>query len=226
MDSSTTQKEAFDMLKQMGTPVTQQSLVYYASNGADANILHLLLRAGLDPNKTWTRENKKSIRDDVFYPLLEAVKNGTTQTIEILLNNGADVNIQDANTKETALYLAQKLKKDAIVQLLKNAGAKELTGEEMDVIKKKVKRKNIIALVKVAVFLICFGGCFYSYMSSSSSSGSISSSQKTHTCTWCHKQYTGAGYYHIEDQCTSTNASYDLCCSEKCCMESWNASHR
>ena len=225
MDSTTTQKEAFDMLAQMNVGVIQQNLVYYASNGADANILQLLLRAGLDPNKTWTRENKKSLHDDVFYPLLEAVKDGTTKTIEILLSNGADVNIQDANTKETALYLAQKLKKDEIVQLLKNAGAKELAGEEIDVIKKKAKRKNIIALVKVAVFLLCFGGCFYSYMSHSSSSGSISSSQKTHTCEWCHKQYTGAGYSHIEDQCFSSNKDYDQCCSDKCCMEEWNASH-
>jgi len=220
MESTTTQKEAFDMLKQMNVPVTQQNLVYYAGSGNNPNILELLLKAGLNPNQTWTNE-----KGHVFYPLLNAVRNGTAKTVEILLNNGADINIQNVD-KETAIYLAQKHKKDDIVQILKNAGAKELSTEEMNTLKKKIIRRNIRAgIITAAVFLAIFGGCYHFYNSSSSSGSSISSSQKTHTCVWCHKQYTGPGYYHIEDQCASTNADYDQCCSEKCCMEQWNSTH-
>jgi hypothetical protein len=219
MESTTSQKEAFEMLKQMRVQVNQQNLCYYSGTGADVNTLQLLLRAGLNPNQAWTSE-----KGTVFYPLLHAVENGTVKTVAILLNNGADVNIQDAKTKETAMYLAQQLKKNEIVQLLKNFGVKELTEEEMNALKKKINGGYFKkALAYLVLFLLCWGGCTYMYNHSNSSSSS--SITKTHVCTWCHKQYSGAGYYHIEDQCNTTNADYDQCCSEKCCMESWNASH-
>lgn len=88
MESTTTQKEAFDMLKQMDIAVIQQNLVHYSGSGANPNVLQLLLKAGLTPNQSWTSE-----KGNIFYPLLNAVENGTAETVGILLNNGADVNI-------------------------------------------------------------------------------------------------------------------------------------
>lgn len=56
---------------------------------------------------------------------------------------------------------------------------------------------------------------------------SPSSSSKTHTCSYCGKAYTGYGYHHIFDDCVTHTEHYNSnMCSKKCCMESWNASHR
>lgn len=254
MDSTTTQKEAFDMLKQMNIPVVQQNLNHYAGGGANINTLQLLLKAGLDPNQTYTTE-----KGVVYYILHSAITWGTIKTVEILLDNGADINLQNASTKETALiiasrlgksdivkllidkganlniktndnanalFVAQKNKNGEIVELLKKAGAQELSSQDIDIYKKKRKRKLIMSLSILAVCIAGFSTCTYWFANNgSSSSSSSSSSTKTHTCEWCHKQYTGVGYSHIEDQCFSSNKDYDQCCSQKCCMEEWNASH-
>lgn len=59
---------------------------------------------------------------------------------------------------------------------------------------------------------------------SSSNSSSSYSSTKTYHCTWCGKEYTGSGYMHVVNECVhpQEDIGMDICCSSKCCWESWN----
>lgn len=49
----------------------------------------------------------------------------------------------------------------------------------------------------------------------------------SHKCTWCGREYKGIGYMHVADQCIQPvkEIGIDITCSEKCCWESWKATH-
>lgn len=78
---------------------------------------------------------------------------------------------------------------------------------------------------KLIIFVIVVGILYYigsrNDSSSSTSSSSSSSNSSIKKCSWCGNEFTGDGYSHLFDGCVSGGSM----CSEKCCMDSWNASH-
>ena len=103
----------------------------------------------------------------------------------------------------------------------------------------KAKKKDINAIQpkknsKAFIWLFLIGSILVflytvnpdsSSNNSSSSSGSSGSENRTKHCRYCGKEYSGAGYYHFMDKCESST-EYDDMCTQKCCYESWNATHK
>jgi len=87
--------------------------------------------------------------------------------------------------------------------------------------------------IKYAMGIAIF--CLFSYWvnhpSSSNSSGSAyPSSESNYTdqvkhCRYCGAEINGAGYYHVLDGCQQSKDWGDMC-TQKCCYESWNATHK
>jgi hypothetical protein len=65
------------------------------------------------------------------------------------------------------------------------------------------------------------------YVSPYSGTSSSSASEEVHHCTWCGKEYSGTGYFHIMNECVhpEKDIGIDVQCSQKCCMDSWNSKH-
>ena len=89
-----------------------------ATKGSDVAEVERLLEAGADVD-----------RQGIYYgrtALMWAARNayGLTEIVELLINAGADVNVQD-NDGMTALMWATEYRSDKIVELLKEAGAVE-----------------------------------------------------------------------------------------------------
>jgi len=63
-------------------------------------------------------------RQDVNTQLLEAAKSGQSEQVKSLLDAGADVKVRD-NRGQTPLMIAAEEDQTQIVELLKQAGAKE-----------------------------------------------------------------------------------------------------
>ena len=79
---------------------------------SDSISLPMILRAGADPN----------ITGGVTTPLIEAIKNGFTKNIDLLIKNGADPNGRDA-VGSTPLMIASECGALDIVEMLIGEGA-------------------------------------------------------------------------------------------------------
>lgn len=241
-----TQKEALEMLQQMNALCVSQNLIWYAGQG-DLNKVELLLIGGLNPDTPWVdQQNKqfyalpeaikvgniKMIELLLAYganinlligsdtPLIHAIENGQTDVAKFLIEKGADLNIMNS-AKVNALYIAQRKKNNTIIELLKKAGAHEMTAEELKTHGKKKLTGRISLVIGVVVLIFFAKMCSDKYESSHSSGGSGS---VNHTCTYCGKSYSHSGYYHIESSCEQygKDPGFDAHCSNKCCSEDWN----
>ena len=90
--------------------------------------------------------------------------------------------------------------------------------------KKSRKPYAIGCLSMIVIYIIIAIAMDYGSSNTSSPSDGSSSGNSTKHCRYCGKEYTGAGYYHFMDKCESST-EYDDMCSQKCCYESWNATH-
>lgn len=249
MENNLTQKEALEMLEKMNVSFGEQNLIYYAQEG-DYNKVELLLKAGVNPNKSWRNEKQKKniyvlhntagfgeskmvkllLDSDADINLLDekgesaliyAIQNNKTETVKILIERGANINHK---TKDNInpLYVATKKKNNEIIELLKNAGAQELTAQEI----KSYERSQVA--VKIITFAIIIGIVWFfihvggKNSSSSSSSGSSSgSSTGTHTCGQCGNSFSGNGWSTVGgEQFQQSSWSGYGYCSKKCAYDS------
>ena len=212
MDVDSVGKEGTNALWNATAVGREKTMRLLISNGANVNAL---TAKGYTP--LLTAISKKY--QDKTYPALNIIR--------ILLEAKADPEIKADGI--WAMALAAKNKDNELIELLKNYGAKEITVEEAQKSSNAIDKSKKVAWVAptiiVAIVVLCFGTCYYMGSNSSSSGSGSYASAKTHTCEWCKKQYTGAGYYHIEDQCASKDVDFDQCCSQKCCQEEWNSTH-
>ncbi len=148
MEKTFSQNEALDMLGKMNVKFAQQNLVYYAQQG-DLNKVELLLCAGLNPNEAWINEKKES-----RYPLHNTCEYGQVELvkmIELLLKNGANVNLQNEKG-ETALVVATQSAKMNIAKILIESGADVniKTKDKINALYVAQKKKNaeLIELLK------------------------------------------------------------------------------
>ncbi len=241
-----TQKEALQMLEQMDIPAIAQNLAYYAQI-KDINKVELLLIGGVNPNEIYVNsKNKKvytvkntaifgdipclkmlleyganidQVDEEGYTALHDAINAGKADVVKFLIENGANVNAL-TKVKANALFMAEEKKNTEIIELLKKAGAREMTEAEKKEYKqdKKIKRASIIIML-----VFCFGIAYWCTNRKSTTGGS---SMASHTCTWCGKSYTGNGYMHIGDNCSMATNGWertDHQCTIKCCEESWNS---
>ncbi len=219
-----------------------KTALYESCISGNEETVKLLLANGANANSPYIANSSGWI------PLTRAIKQKNeakgypANIIKLLLENKADFEAK-ANGLN-AMELAMSYKDNETIELLKKYGAKEPSKEEIEQLEqhkiktqkdtkqaenKQIKSKlisyGIAAAIIIGLIIWAYSGSGGGSSSSSSSSGNYSSSEKTHTCVWCGKTYTGAGYYHIEDECASTVADYDQCCSQKCCMDQWNSTH-
>lgn len=87
-----------------------------------------------------------------FTPLINAIKSSSFDTVNSLLEKGADINLKDDNTGETALMWASAIGNLDVVKLLINKGAdiniKNKDGKTAAVLANEFKRNEIAALLK------------------------------------------------------------------------------
>lgn len=112
-----TTKEALKMLDKMDVGFLQQNLIHYSQVG-DYKWTEILLIAGLSPNETWYNpEQKRNI-----YPLHNTAGWGTPKMVNLLLNYGADINLED-DFGLTALFYAIEYGTKAAAKVLIERGA-------------------------------------------------------------------------------------------------------
>lgn len=91
MENNLSQKEALEMLKQMDISAVPQNLVFYSQEG-DENKVLLLLKGGVNPNSpTEPNKDKKT-----YYSGNQAASKGKLGVLTLLLENGFDINLKDA----------------------------------------------------------------------------------------------------------------------------------
>lgn len=94
----------------------------------------------------------------------------------------------------------------------------------------KYRRK----LIYIGIFLVCLVWCVRQVENTGNASDGnkpnpySGSGGFTHSCDYCGRSYSGKGYTHLLDGCYQPEEDrvINYSCSMKCCMESWNASHR
>ena len=226
MENNLSQKEALEMLERMNVTFTEQNLIYYAQEG-DYNKVELLLKAGVNPNKSWRNEKQKKniyalhntsgfgetkmvellleynadinlLDENGESSIIYAIRNNKTETVKILIDRNANINYKTKD-KINPLYVATKKKNSEIIELLKKAGANEMTAIE---IKSYERNQIVVKIITVAIIIgiiwfITSIGGKSSSNSNSSGTFSNSSNKGNHTCTWCGKSYSGSGYNHL-----------------------------
>lgn len=251
MEQKITQQEALDMLAKMNVGFGEQNLIYYAQEG-DYNKVELLLKAGVNPNKSWRNEKQKKniyslhntagfgetkmvkllLDSDADINLLDekgesaliyAIQNNKIDTVKILIENGANVNHK---TKDNInpLYVATKKKNNEIIELLKKAGAQEMTAQEIKSYERTqgaVKIITAIILIGIVWFIVHAVNSGSSSSSSSGSSSSSSSSSGQHNCGYCNTSFSGNGWSTVggEQFQQSSWSGYGYC-SKKCAYDS------
>jgi ankyrin repeat protein len=90
-------------------------LHYASKNASDGRIIDILVNHGADVN---------ALDDAGTSPLIHASFRGAFDIVKKLLEHKADVTIKDS-TLDTALSVAHEKGFDSIIQLLKEAGARE-----------------------------------------------------------------------------------------------------
>lgn len=185
--------------------------LFYAIRSKHMEVVNALIKGGADVN--WKDESGETA-------LFKALRSKYAEGVKALIKGGADVNLKNKKGIN-ALHLAKKKKGHEIAEILSDAGAKDLSANEVS----KIKRKKVIKLSVLFVSLsVLLGWCStLDYSSTSSSGGGSYSSQ--HTCKWCGNNYSHNGYFHIESSCEkwSTDPGFDGFCTMKCCMDSWNS---
>ena len=108
--------EVVELLLQAGADVhaAQDRALFQAASINDTKIMKLLLDEGANVN----------VQNKGYTALMTAAVIGSTEAVRFLLQAGAEVNSKNDN-KETALLLAEKWGHSDIVNLLREAGAKE-----------------------------------------------------------------------------------------------------
>lgn len=106
-------EDARQQLKQAGLTVNSAALIKSIHTG-DVRAVHLLLSAGLDPNKP---DNQGKL------PLMEAAIKNRGAIVNNLLAKGADPNAKPDKYGQTALMLAASLGHGEIVKILLAKGA-------------------------------------------------------------------------------------------------------
>lgn len=99
------QQDTLNFLMQHGASITalnadQQNIVHYASSNGYASILAFIL------NQPGTQDMMGQCSNKGLYPLHCAAQYGHIECMELLLNYGADINIQSFNDSSTALHHA------------------------------------------------------------------------------------------------------------------------
>ncbi len=225
MEQDITQKEALEILDKMDVTFCEQNLIYYARK-SDYNKVELLLKAGINPNKSWRNDKQKKnvyalhntagfgepkmvkllvdngadlnlLDEKGESALIYAIQNSKTENVKILIEIGANVNHR---TKDNInpLYVATKKKSHEIIELLKKADAQEMTVKEI----KSYERmqgaiKIITAIILIGIVLFIVYAGNNGSSSSSSSGSSNSTSIGNHTCLKCGNSYSGNGWMTV-----------------------------
>jgi hypothetical protein len=97
---------------------------------------------------------------------------------------------------------------------------------------KRLRHENPPWISYMATYRLSVG-LFFLYLSfqpamekhESNGTGQVYASSVTHHCQWCGKEYHHTGYFHVANECVhpQEDIGTDECCSQKCCMESWNS---
>ena len=79
--------------------------------------------------------------------------------------------------------------------------------------------------LSMTTFLICFLFSPVTKDKTTVKTSAVYASSVTHHCQWCGKEYHHTGYFHMQNECVhpQEDIGTDECCSEKCCMKSWNS---
>ena len=189
MDTTYTQKDAVDMLFKMNWGVVQQNLIFFIEKN-DLNKVNLLLIAGLNPNEPYFNDKTKTnyfalhqaaifgspeiidklieFKADVnikgskgMSPIFSAINKGKIENVKTLIKNGADVNFK-SKSKINPLYYSVQKNKNEITEILKQAGAKEMTDEEIKDHKMTKIPKYILIGVAIIGCVWIFGGNIFS----------------------------------------------------------------
>lgn len=149
------------------------------------------------------------------------------QKLKSLLDQGAitldEFNILKQNVLEDGTLA---MKQNYEIPAHKEASTQQAIKGDINESQPKKKFKAIIAWVIIGFLVVMYyvGSQDSVSYNSSSSSGSSGENSSKH-CRYCGKEYSGAGYYHFMDGCESST-EYDDMCTQKCCYESWNATHK
>lgn len=108
-----------------------KSPLYCAVSNDHYQVAKNLLTYGANPNFTVSK------KVGGFTPLIEAVRNSNVQMVELLINNGADVERQTYEG-ETAISYAKRYNNKSIIALLSNAGSKNQETTKVETSEKKI----------------------------------------------------------------------------------------
>ena len=111
------QKEAKKTLRQMDLDVVQWNLIYFIQAN-ESQTVKLLLAAGLNPNSAFYDEKQKRN----FYALHQAARFSEPDIIQILIDCGAKINLQD-DDGYTPLFYAIEVGKNNNLNVLIEKGA-------------------------------------------------------------------------------------------------------
>ena len=114
--------------KHIDSGTVKKSALMVAAEYNNVKAVKLLLKAGADPNIPRRQGEDVTVEDsDGWTPLHEAASNGGEDMVSLLIEAGADVNVKDSDgrTPLDAACGAIHIRSSIIINLLKEAGAKE-----------------------------------------------------------------------------------------------------
>lgn len=79
--------------------------------------------------------------------------------------------------------------------------------------------------ISMAIFFLCYSFGALTEKQEDNGNGHLYTSSVTHHCEWCGNEYHHTGYFHVANECVhpQEDIGTDVCCSQKCCMDSWNS---